>query len=114
MNPRKLLSYGLTTFVLVALTFRNSFLSNHEVTDFINTQTAEFQKESEIDTHSPLSSGYGCSFKLVRKLSTLARPTLLGKFMTQDMIRREDFNKFIEYIKKFGRQEMNVLADPRL
>ena len=35
MNPRNLLSGGLTTLVLVALTLRNSFLSSHEVTDFI-------------------------------------------------------------------------------
>ena len=36
-----LLFVGRTTFVLVALTFKNSFLSSHEVTDFItNVSTA--------------------------------------------------------------------------
>ena len=40
VNPRKLLSFGLTTFVLVALTFRNSFLSSHDVTDFITLLAA--------------------------------------------------------------------------
>src|SRR5699024_1354293 len=40
VKPRKLLSEGLTTFVLVALTFRNSFLSSHDVTDFMTRLAA--------------------------------------------------------------------------
>ena len=35
VNPRYLLLAGLTTFVLVVFTFKNSFLSNQLLTDFI-------------------------------------------------------------------------------
>ena len=39
-KPRNSLFVGLTTFVFVALTFRNSFLSSQLVTDFITLSAA--------------------------------------------------------------------------
>ena len=62
MNPKKLLFVGLTTFVFVALTFRNNFLSSHEVTDFItlfaliSLLTKMLQSSAYLTNRSPLSS----------------------------------------------------------
>ena len=62
MNPKNLLSGGLTTLVLVALTLRNSFLSSHEVTDFItlfaliSLLTKILQSSAYLTKRSPLYS----------------------------------------------------------
>src|SRR5699024_10660903 len=62
VKPRKLLFVGRTTFVLVALTFRNSFLSSHDVTDFItrfaaiSLLTKILLSSAYLTKHSPLSS----------------------------------------------------------
>ena len=72
MNPRNLLSGGLTTLVLVALTLRNSFLSSHEVTDFItlfaliSLLTKILQSSAYLTKRNPL---------LYNSLSNLSRYT---------------------------------------
>ena len=51
VKPRKLLSLGLTTLVLVAETLRNSFLSSHELIDFI-TLSADISLLTKMFTSS--------------------------------------------------------------
>src|SRR5699024_446720 len=51
VNPRYLLRVGLTTFVFVAFTFRNSFRSNHSLIDF-STRLAAISLLVNISTSS--------------------------------------------------------------
>ena len=58
--------------------------------------------------------GWGFSFKEVNYLSQLAVPTMLGKFIPHDRITKEDYQKFLNEVKKIchNKQYLSYLAQP--
>ncbi|MCQ2819769.1 MAG: hypothetical protein MJ252_21095 [archaeon] len=59
-----------------------------------------------------LTDTYGFSFSKVDKLSQLARPCMLGKFITGSQITEEGYKNFIKKVKEYKNNWLTYYAEP--
>ncbi|MCQ2815819.1 MAG: hypothetical protein MJ252_00995 [archaeon] len=86
-----------------------------DIIDFIKSGIIQYQEVDQEKDHfgnHALVRDYGFSFNEVKGLPQLAKPCMLGKFLTNEQITEDTYKKFLEQINKYGHPQLNYYSKP--
>ncbi|MCQ2821521.1 MAG: hypothetical protein MJ252_30045, partial [archaeon] len=85
-----------------------------EVISFIQEGKIPYGKvDSDTSAQSKaLTNDYGFSFSEVKGLPQLAKPCMLGKFITDKVITEKNYNAFLKQISKYGHPQLTYYSNP--